>query len=93
LEKIYKNLDLNKWIWIVTADHGNADKMIDHGESYTAHTLNNVPFIIITNLNTKIFLKKGKLGNIAPTIIDLINRKGFSLEKPKEMTCESLIKN
>ena len=88
LKRISENIDLKEWIWVVTADHGNADMMLEHGKIHTAHTLNPVPFTILTD--TKIVLKNGKLGNIAPTIIDLINRKGIKLEKPKEMI-DSLI--
>lgn len=93
LEDIYNSLDLDKWIWIITADHGNSDKMIDDNKVYTAHSLNNVPFVIVTNIKeTKtLYLKKGALGNIAPTIIDLLKRKNIKIEKPKDMTCESLI--
>lgn len=95
LREIYYSLDLDKWIWIITADHGNSDKMFDNGKVYTAHSLNNVPFIVVTSLDydKKIILKKGVLGNISPTIIDLLNKKGFKLEKPKEMSENSLVKN
>ena len=71
---------------IITADHGNAEEMInlDTREIDTKHSTYSVPFIITKK---GIQLKKGgKLGNIAPTILDLMD-----IKKPKEMTCHSLI--
>jgi 2,3-bisphosphoglycerate-independent phosphoglycerate mutase len=70
---------------IVTADHGNADCMID-GDGvtpFTAHTTNPVPFILV-GADAK--LREGRLCDICPTMLDLMG-----LEKPKEMTGESLI--
>ena len=70
---------------IITADHGNCDKMIDDdGNIITSHSLSKVP-LIITNKNIK--LKDGKLSDIAPTILKLLN-----IKIPKEMTGEILIK-
>lgn len=74
-------------IAIITADHGNAEEMINEktGEMMTAHTTNPVPFIIVgNNLPTK-SLKKGKLADIAPTLLKLLG-----IKKPKEMTGRSL---
>ena len=71
----------------MTADHGNAEEMINlvTHEIETTHTTNPVPFIIVDE--KKYHLKKGGvLGNVSPTIIDL-----FGIEKPKEMI-DSLIK-
>jgi 2,3-bisphosphoglycerate-independent phosphoglycerate mutase len=63
-------------ITIVTADHGNAEQMVDPntGEPYTEHTTNPVPFIIIPNEQTKIALnlETGNLANIVPTILTLM---------------------
>ena len=71
---------------LVTADHGNADCMIDPdtNEIFTAHTTNPVPFILIGAGDVK--LRKGKLADLAPTMLDLMG-----LSKPSEMTGESLI--
>ena len=73
---------------IITADHGNAErKRYPDGSRSTAHTTNNVPFILISNKNVNI--KKGKnnsLYNIAPTVLELLQ-----LNKPKEMTAESIL--
>lgn len=86
LEKIYiKARELNATM-IITADHGNCEEMLDNDNNViTSHTTNFVPFIITKeNIN----LTSGKLADIAPTILDLLN-----LEIPKEMTGKSLIKN
>lgn len=76
-------------IAIITADHGNAEEMIDANNNIlTDHTTNKVPFAIIGNNVSNITLQKnGVLGNIAPTILDLLG-----VEKPKSFTCHSLIK-
>jgi 2,3-bisphosphoglycerate-independent phosphoglycerate mutase len=70
---------------IVTADHGNADKMLDDDgvTPFTAHTLNPVPFILV---GAQAKLRSGRLADICPTILDLLG-----LAKPEEMTGESLI--
>ena len=72
-------------IALITADHGNAEQMLqEDGKSpFTAHTTNLVPFCIV-GANVK--LKDGRLADIAPTMLDLMG-----LEKPVEMTGESLI--
>ena len=71
---------------LLTADHGNADYMInDDGSPNTQHSLNLVPLFLISN-DYKGKLKDGKLGDIAPTILKLM-----SLEIPKEMTGNVLI--
>jgi 2,3-bisphosphoglycerate-independent phosphoglycerate mutase len=70
---------------VLTADHGNADYMINEdGSPNTAHTLNLVPYFIIDK-EWKGTLKPGKLGDVAPTILHMMN-----LPIPKEMTGEIL---
>lgn len=83
---------INEWVdkhdatLILTADHGNAEKLLDaEGRPYTAHTTNLVQFAI-NRENIKLMPKGGKLGNIAPTIIDLLGDT-----PPSEMTEPSLI--
>jgi 2,3-bisphosphoglycerate-independent phosphoglycerate mutase len=80
---------------IITADHGNAEYMKDeNGNPWTAHTTNQVPFILIEGEGRKIvghggnvqLRENGKLADIAPTILDILQ-----LPKPPEMTGESLI--
>ena len=75
---------------LITSDHGNVEEMINlkTGEIDTEHSVNPAPFILINNKLKDIKLRKeGVLGDIAPTILELIGR-----EKPKEMTGRSLIK-
>ncbi len=70
----------------LTADHGNADYMINEdGSPNTAHTLNPVPFFIIDK-QWRGTVQPGKLGDLAPTIL-----KVMGLEIPKEMTGNTLI--
>ncbi len=71
---------------LLTADHGNADNMLNpDGSVVTAHSLNDVPLLHIANEPKE--LKPGKLADLAPTLLDLMG-----LEIPDEMTGESLIK-
>ena len=70
------------------ADHGNAEQLIDYenGGSFTAHTINPVPFILI-NYNPEYTLKEGGcLADIVPTMIEMMG-----MEQPKEMTGKSLL--
>lgn len=70
---------------IITADHGNAEDLIDDkGQPKTYHTSNPVPFIVVGNKN-RTLKPQGELANIAPTILDMLG-----LEIPAEME-ESLI--
>jgi len=76
----------NGYTVFLTADHGNADYMINEdGTPNTAHTLNLVPFFIIDK-DWRGSIKPGKLGDLAPTILTMMN-----LPVPKEMTGEILI--
>ena len=73
---------------IVTADHGNADKMIDEdGSPFTAHTTNKVPFIVVDDRYKGVKLKEGgRLCDIAPTLLTMMG-----IEIPAEMTGKSLL--
>ena len=73
---------------IITADHGNAEQMIDYktGEPHTAHTTNPVPIVLVTPDTTLKLKSGGKLADLAPTMLDLMH-----LDKPEEMTGESLL--
>ena len=85
LGKIYQKVEEIGGTMVITADHGNCEEMLDENNNVlTAHTTNPVPFII-TNKN--ISLVPGKLGDIAPTILELMG-----IDKPEEMTGNSLIK-
>lgn len=82
---VTKGLELGYTI-LLTADHGNADYMINEdGSPNTAHTLNPVPLFVISN-DFNGTVKPGKLGDIAPTILTLMG-----LPIPKEMTGEVLV--
>lgn len=71
---------------IVTADHGNCELMIDeNNEVVTSHTTNKVPFVVC---NKDISLNDGKLSDIAPTILEILN-----INKPEEMSGVSLIRH
>ena len=71
---------------LITADHGNADQMVNYetGGPFTAHTTNVVPLVLIGDGAKE--LKNGRLADLAPTMLDLMG-----LEKPNEMTGESLL--
>ncbi|QNM05403.1 2,3-bisphosphoglycerate-independent phosphoglycerate mutase [Qiania dongpingensis] len=72
----------------ICADHGNAEQLIDyeHGGSFTAHTINPVPFILV-NYDPEYTLREGGcLADIAPTLIEMMG-----MEQPEEMTGKSLL--
>ena len=73
---------------LVTADHGNAEQMVNHetGKPHTAHTTNVVPLILVGAQNIHKQLKSGKLCDIAPTMLALAH-----IDKPSNMTGESLL--
>ncbi|MEM4369243.1 MAG: alkaline phosphatase family protein, partial [Candidatus Woesearchaeota archaeon] len=80
-----------KGVVIITADHGNCEEMI--GKRLTSHTLAPVPFILIDgrvpvglSRHRPVRLRKGLLGDVAPTILKLMG-----IKKPKEMTGKSLM--
>ena len=70
----------------ITADHGNADKMMDYdnGQPFTKHTTNPVPFIVVSDRVKAV--KDGALCDIAPTLLTLAG-----LEIPPVMTGKSLV--
>lgn len=76
-------------VLLLTADHGNVEKMLDeHGNVFTAHTTNNVPLIMVSN-NPALLLRQDQtygLSNIAPTILELMG-----LPIPAEMTSPSVL--
>ena len=71
---------------LLTADHGNADKMYEpDGSAFTAHTTNPVPFALIGCGDVKL-RNDGRLCDLSPTILKIMD-----LPQPKEMTGKSLI--
>ena len=88
VQKVVDAVEEKNGMIIMTADHGNAEQMIDYktGEPHTAHTTNPVPLVLIGAEGIK--LKEGKLADLAPTMLELME-----LPKPEEMTGESLIEH
>ena len=75
-------------VLFICADHGNAEMMVDEstGEPWTAHTTNQVPFILVNADPSFKLRENGCLADIIPTLIELMG-----MEKPKEMTGTSLL--
>ena len=84
--KVVEAIEEVNGVLLITADHGNAEQMIDYktGEPHTAHTTNPVPLVLVGMED--ISLKTGKLADLAPTMLDIMG-----LEKPEEMTGESIL--
>jgi len=86
-EKVVKAAIANEYTVLVIADHGNSDVMINEdGSPNTAHTTNLVPFIVVDK--QKFSVKDGKLGDLAPTILQLM---GVGI--PEEMTGDNLLES
>jgi len=90
--RIWEACKKNKFILVITADHGNAEEMFEGGDSLkpkTSHTTNFVPFIIARYDGQKVEFnrEKAELGDVAPTILDLMG-----LEIPEDMTGTSVLK-
>jgi 2,3-bisphosphoglycerate-independent phosphoglycerate mutase len=81
LDRIYRAIRRTGGAWIITADHGNAETMIDPATSgpHTYHTTNPVPFILVGEPKTRL-RSGGALQDIAPTILGVLG-----VEKPAEM--------
>lgn len=88
LGKLVEAVLAKEGIMLVTADHGNAEMMLDQDTDgpYTAHTSNLVPFILIGNELQNVSLQTGSLRDIAPTMLNLLG-----IEKPEVMTGQSLL--
>lgn len=88
LGKVEKAIKDVGGVMIVTADHGNVEKMVDEktGEPYTAHTVGKVPAILVNDKSGVTGLKDGKLADLAPTMLELLH-----IDQPSEMTGHSLL--
>ena len=86
--KVYETVKANDAQMFICADHGNSDQLIDYttGKPFTAHTTNPVPFVLVNCHKAKGLQEDGKLCDIAPTLLDMMD-----LEQPKEMTGHSLL--
>ena len=75
-------------VLLVSADHGNAEKMVDEitNAPYTAHTVGKVQAVLFNSDANIKDMKNGRLADIAPTLLDLMN-----IQKPSEMTGNSLL--
>ncbi|MFO7753970.1 MAG: 2,3-bisphosphoglycerate-independent phosphoglycerate mutase [Desulfobacteraceae bacterium] len=86
LEKVVRAIWETGGTAVITADHGNSEKMAESdGSPHTAHTLNPVNFIAAGENFRDIRLKNGILGDIAPTILGMLH-----IEQPEDMTGEAL---
>jgi 2,3-bisphosphoglycerate-independent phosphoglycerate mutase len=84
LGRIYQAIRQNGGSMLVTADHGNAELMVDPvtGGPHTAHTTNPVPFILVTEDAKNYSLQPdGSLRDISPTILGMLH-----LDQPSQMT-------
>ena len=87
LEKVLNKLQAQGGVALVTADHGNSEKMAGpDGKPFTAHTTNPVRLVLVDDDRPTARLRDGRLGDIAPTLLDLMG-----LEKPAQMTGRSLL--
>ena len=86
VKEVIEAAKANDYEAIIIADHGNADNAINaDGTPNTAHSLNPVPFIYVTD-NNSAKVKDGRLADVAPSILHIMG-----LEKPADMTGENLI--
>ncbi len=86
VREVIETAKANDYEAIIIADHGNADNAINaDGTPNTAHSLNPVPFIYVTN-NNSATVKDGRLADVAPSILHIMG-----LEQPSDMTGECLI--
>ncbi len=87
LEKVVSKLWEKDGVALVTADHGNSEKMAGpDGKPFTAHTTNPVRLLLLDDSRKGVRLREGRLGDVAPTILELMG-----LEKPVQMTGQSLL--
>jgi 2,3-bisphosphoglycerate-independent phosphoglycerate mutase len=87
LGRIFQSLRPRGGAWIITADHGNAETMIDPvtGGAHTYHTTNPVPFILLTEDGRTQLQSAGSLRDIAPTLLGVLGEG-----EPREMTGRDL---
>ena len=87
VEKVVEAAKAQGYVVLLTADHGNADYAVnDDGTPNTAHSLNDVPFIVINAGDAVSEVKNGKLADVAPTILKLMG-----IEQPAAMTGQPLV--
>ncbi|KAJ5694997.1 hypothetical protein N7536_005409 [Penicillium majusculum] len=85
--EIYEACKKNNYVLFITADHGNAEEMLNEkGTPKTSHTLNKVPFVMANAPEGWSFKKGGVLGDVAPTVL-----AAMGVEQPEEMTGANLL--
>ncbi|HUO85123.1 MAG TPA: 2,3-bisphosphoglycerate-independent phosphoglycerate mutase, partial [Thermoanaerobaculia bacterium] len=87
--RILEAVERQEGVALITADHGNCELMFDPrtGQPHTAHTTNDVPLILFDPLRRfALRRERAALANVAPTLLEIL-----ALEKPEEMTAESLL--
>jgi 2,3-bisphosphoglycerate-independent phosphoglycerate mutase len=87
LQRIYTAMRTRGGAWVITADHGNAETMIDPqtDEPHTYHTTNPVPFILASETENVALRADGSLRDIAPTLLCLLD-----VPVPADMTGRDL---
>jgi 2,3-bisphosphoglycerate-independent phosphoglycerate mutase len=88
LGRIYKAVKEKNGSWLITADHGNAEQMVDlvTGAPHTAHTTNPVPLIYVAEAASHYRLRAdGSLRDISPTLLAILK-----IDEPKQMTGSDL---
>jgi 2,3-bisphosphoglycerate-independent phosphoglycerate mutase len=87
LKRVLDKLLEQGGVALVTADHGNSEKMADSdGKPHTAHTTNPVRLLLVDDGRKTARLGQGRLADIAPTLLELMG-----LEQPAQMTGQSLL--
>ena len=84
LGRVLEAVGRNEGVCLVTADHGNAEHLLEpDGSPHTAHTTNTVPFVLT---DTSVAVSDGELSDLAPTVLGILG-----LDKPLQMTGKNLI--
>jgi 2,3-bisphosphoglycerate-independent phosphoglycerate mutase len=87
LQRVLQKLLEQGGVALVTADHGNSEKMLgSDGRPYTAHTTNPVRLLLVGADGERVQLREGRLGDIAPTLLEMMG-----LDKPEQMDGRSLL--
>ena len=88
LRRVYDAVRKAGYAMLITADHGNAERMFDgEGTPFTAHTISTVPFVVCNSKKHVTAVVSGGLSDVAPTVLDLMQ-----LGKPEEMTGNTLLR-
>ena len=87
LQKVLDKLRSQGGLALITADHGNSEKMADaNGKPFTAHTTNPVRLILVDDQRKAVRMEEGRLADLAPTLLALMG-----IDQPEQMTGRNLI--